>query len=85
MSQRSDPRQKTLKSGRVIYNLGRSALDVRVSNLSETGARLKLSIVWPSPPVFELELLQPNFRKPITRKCERIWQRGYEIGVRYLN
>lgn len=85
MSDRKEPRLRALKSGRLIYNLGRSSLDVRISNLSATGARLKLGIVWPSPPTFELELLNPNTQAPVTRRCERIWQRGYEIGVRYLN
>ena len=78
-------RQKTLKAGRVIYNLGRSSLNVRISNQSPTGARLKLDIIWPSPTIFDLEMHPPGSTSLTTRKCERIWQRGYEIGVRYLN
>jgi hypothetical protein len=39
--------RRALKATRIIFNLDRSSLWVRIENLSDLGARVRLFIPWP--------------------------------------
>jgi hypothetical protein len=82
---RQQIRRRTIKVGRIVYNLNRSSLDVQIADISQSGAKLRLGSLWICPSVFELEILNPNTGRPDLRRCERMWQRGLEIGVRFLD
>jgi len=81
---RKAARRGTLKSARIAFNLGRSTLDVRIENLSENGARLKMSIPWPFPARFGLEILNTTSGSPGVRRCALKWQRGDSCGVEFV-
>jgi len=72
------PRQRTLKGARIVMNDGFSTLDVLVRNLSETGARLKVSSIVGIPDRFEL-----RFDDGRQFNCRTVWRRTDEIGVSF--
>jgi hypothetical protein len=72
------PRQRTLKGARIVTNDGFSTFDVLVRNLSETGARLKVSSIVGIPDAFEL-----RFDDGRHFKCRAVWRRTDEIGVSF--
>lgn len=81
---RTSARRKTYLNGRIVFNLGRSSMSVRVRDLSADGTRLCLSIPWPCPRRFMLEIDRNAPALPVIRKCEVVWQRGMTLGVRFL-
>ena len=82
---RASARRKTYFNGRIIFNLGRSSMSVRVRDLSADGARVCLSIPWPCPPRFTLEVDRTSPDMTVTRQCEVVWQRGMTLGIRFLD
>jgi hypothetical protein len=84
MEGRSLFRRKALKSARIIHNLGRSSMTVKIVNMSDVGAKIQLGVAWPCPQVFDLEIDNPNTGRPITHHCQLVWQKGYDIGARYI-
>ena len=83
MDFRATDRRRTLKSGKILFNLNRCAMDVRILNMSDGGLKVSLHHVWPCPPLFKLEITNPNTNSPVIRDCALVWQRGLELGVRY--
>ena len=81
---RQNPRRKALKAGRIIFNIDRSSLDVQITDLSATGAKLKMQIPMPCPARFNLEVLQPPAGSPSIRRCKIRWQRGATCGVEFF-
>lgn len=75
-------RRKAWLSGRILFNLDRSSMSVRVRDLSGSGARVTLSIPWPCPKRFSLEVDMPGAGMQI-RQCEVVWQHGLTIGLRF--
>ena len=84
-TRRQDRRSKSLKRGRIHFNLARSTLDVTILNTSLTGAKLMLASPWPCALLFELEVFSPSSGEVQRRRCEVVWQKGVELGVRYLS
>jgi len=81
---RKHPRRRTLKGARIIFNLGRSSLSVRIENLSDSGARVRLFIPWPCPARFDLEITNGDTSKPLLKRCVLKWQRGEICGVEFV-
>ena len=76
---RTNSRNKTLKSAKIVFNKNQSVLDCFVRDLSPTGAKLKLGDLAAVPRTFILELHDG------TRfNCERVRAMGEELGVRFL-
>jgi hypothetical protein len=76
---RTNSRNKTLKSAKIVFNKNQSVIDCFVRDLSPTGAKLKLGDLAGVPRIFVLELHDG------TRfNCERVRAAGEEIGVRFL-
>lgn len=81
---RSSFRQKTYLNGRILFNLGRSTMSVRIRDLSVAGTKVCLSIPWPCPPRFTLEIDHPSHTSPRIEQCEIVWQHGMAIGARFI-
>jgi hypothetical protein len=77
-------RRRTLKSARIIFNLGRSSLSVQILNMSDSGAKVRLFIPWPCPQKFDLEIINGNTSKPVLKRCILQWQRGELCGVEFV-
>jgi hypothetical protein len=76
---RTNSRNKTLKSAKIVFNKNQSVIDCFVRDLSPTGARLKLGDLVPIPKNFVLELHDGT-----RYDCERVRSMGEEVGVRFL-
>ena len=79
MENRAAPRKRVVLPGRIVL-AGGGALDCRVRDLSDTGARLKVGDVGGLPTSFSLEVLSNGSR----RQAEMVWARDFEIGVRFI-
>ena len=75
---RAAPRRTTLKSGRIVFNAGRSTIDCTVRNLSSKGVKLGVSSVVGVPETFDL-ILDGHTRQP----CRVKWRRLKELGVEF--
>jgi hypothetical protein len=78
-NRRSHPRVRSFLQGRIYFNKRNSSLDCLVRDLSEDGARLKVSSSVALPEVVELHL--PN--KNETHQATVQWRTGDEIGVAF--
>jgi hypothetical protein len=67
---RKEPRHRTLKTGRIVFNQRRSVLDCTVRNLSSTGACLDVPSTVGIPDAFELIIESES----ITRVCRIAWR-----------
>lgn len=76
---RRAPRQKSLLSGRILYNNRRNAVDCLIRDISPYGARLVFSDAVMLPNV--LELFIPH--KDQTLRVHVIWSNGGEVGVAF--
>jgi hypothetical protein len=75
---RNTPRRTTLKSGKIVFNGGRSTLDCTVRNLSPKGAKLLVASAMGIPDSFDL-IVAGATRQP----CRIIWRRLKEVGVEF--
>lgn len=76
--QRGDQRQRTLKTGMIVFNGGRSTIECVVRNLSEGGAQLKVVSILGIPETFLLRLADKS-----TRNCAIAWKRADVLGVKF--
>jgi hypothetical protein len=76
---RSSSRQKSFLQGRIYYNNRRSTVDCLIRDLSEAGARLKLSEAITVPEAMELYI--PNREEVHRARVE--WRSGNEMGVSF--
>jgi hypothetical protein len=72
------PRRRTLKGGKIVINNGFSTFVCTVRNLSDTGARLKVTSIIGIPDSFELAM-DDGGRFP----CTVAWKTETELGVRF--
>ncbi len=84
-NKRGSPRHRVLKGGRITFNENYSSFEVLIRDMSDHGARLKLDDPWIVPNNFNLVILNPNTGVSETRPCERRWQRGVMVGLRFLD
>ena len=75
---RAATRQRELKGGRIVINGGFSTFQCTVRNLSETGARLKVSGIVGIPDTFQLAM--DDGRR---FDCIAVWKTEFEIGVQF--
>lgn len=75
---RGNLRRRVIKSGKVVFNDGQSALDCSIRDLSEGGVRLLFPDPTIMPHVFQLHLLDGRILE-----CELRWARGGFIGVKF--
>ena len=77
---RSSLRSRSFLSAKIIYNHGACTVDCVVRNLSETGAKLKVSEAVTIPQHFELLLGHGHSHRAAIR-----WRSGEEVGVAFLD
>ncbi|WP_082480276.1 MULTISPECIES: PilZ domain-containing protein [unclassified Rhizobium] len=77
---RRQPRMKTYKFGRVIFNDGRSTVDCILRNISDHGAKLSFNVVPAIPDRFRL-----TFSDGTTRSCSVAWRKSLDVGVSFMS
>jgi hypothetical protein len=70
-------RQRTLKTGKIIFNHHGSVVDCTVRNMSETGACLHLQSVAGIPKEFDLMI------DGVRRSCTVKWRTPSRIGIAF--
>jgi len=75
---RETQRHRTLKSGLIVFNGGRSTIECTIRNMSEGGAQLNVAGVVGIPDTFVLQLSDKS-----TRNCAIVWRRTTELGVKF--
>ena len=76
---RRHPRARTLRSGKIIFNLHSSIVYCTVRNLTDHGALLVVASLVGIPENFELALEPGHVR----RKCRAIWRGENRLGVEF--
>ena len=76
---RANPRQRTLKGARIVFNDGRSTLECTVRNISPGGAYVRVASVIGIPEAFELRLSDGT-----RHNCAVAWRKADEIGVKFV-
>ncbi|HEY3148670.1 MAG TPA: PilZ domain-containing protein [Dongiaceae bacterium] len=83
-SQSSDRRGKerriALKSGKILYNQGKTTIECRIRNISEGGARLELGTPQLLPHTFELHIAG----MPV-KQCSLRWAKDNLVGVQFVS
>ena len=74
---RTDPRRRILKSGRIDFGAG--AIDCVVRNLSERGAALEVESPIGIPQTFDLVIVADRSRK----RSQVVWRKEKRLGVRF--
>lgn len=82
-SPRASQRHRTLKGARIEIDKALS-FDVVIRDLSDSGAKLKLATAFAVPDRFVLLIPNPNTGQTERRNCERRWQRGEQVGARFV-
>jgi hypothetical protein len=76
---RAAPRHKVLKGATLRFNRGYGALECRVRNLSDTGARLAFGETAAVPPHFEFHLSGSD--KPVPASVR--WRGLEDVGIEF--
>ena len=76
---RRSPRQRVVKSGKIIYGGGSIVIDCTIRNLSATGARLQVPTSVAIPDRFEFAETAAGTKRPATV----VWRRGALMGIRF--
>jgi|GEM_PF-1875896 len=76
---RATPRQKVMKTGKLILPHSNAMVDVAVADLSLTGARLQRPSSEPLPDIFDLYLPDEAVRVA----SEVSWRKADEVGIRF--
>ena len=74
------PRARTLKSGKIVFNLHSCVVDCTVRNLNDKGASLETASPFGLPDRFNLRLASDGTRKA----CRVVWRRGQRLGVVFI-
>jgi hypothetical protein len=77
MDRRRQPRAKTLKAAKILFNNHYSVIDCTVRNLSVSGACLLVPSSLGIPDTFDVVL------DGVTRPCRTVWRREKQLGVEF--
>jgi len=78
-NKRGSPRQRVLKSGKIVFAGGSFSVDCTIRNMSDTGARLQIPTTVAIPDRFILFDVHVDTR----RQATVVWRKGDQIGVRF--
>jgi hypothetical protein len=78
---RQSERRRSFLKGRISFNGGRATLDCLVRDISEYGARLKVSETFVLPRLVELYMPSKN----ATLKGKIAWRTSDEIGLEFVD
>ena len=76
---RAQPRHRTLKAGKVVFNHRFSVVDCTIRNLSAGGACLRVPSTVGIPDDFDL-LIEPE---RVPRACRVAWKNEHDLGVMF--
>lgn len=76
---RRTSRQRCLFACRIVFGPEAFTLDGMIRDVSDTGARIRLSAPIPLPRSFRVIL-----RDGVCQEAETVWRRGQELGVRFM-
>jgi hypothetical protein len=79
VDRRAQPRHRTLKAGKIVFNHRFSVVDCTIRNLSVGGACLLVPSTIGIPDDFDL-LIEPE---KATRPCRVAWKNETRIGVTF--
>ncbi len=79
-NQRSEPRPRTLKGGRIVFNGGYSSYDCTIRNLSAGGAMLEFASTVGIPNVFDLFISNSG---GVRHSCTVRWRTNVALGVAF--
>ena len=77
--QRSEPRKRVLKRGKIIVSALNSVIDCTVRDVSPSGAHLRVDNYFQVPERFKLQIVGSG--NP--REVEKRWQVGADLGVEF--
>ena len=80
-NRRNERRNRVLKRGKILALDGFSTIDCVIRDLSQHGARVVAEVECATQPRFSLLIVDSGLKHP----AERRWQRGREIGVRFVD
>lgn len=72
-------RSRTLLGGRIVFNDRQSTFDCMVRNISDGGAKLRVTSLLGIPRAFELQIKDYNEKFV----CETVWRDHNELGVSF--
>ncbi|RCW24691.1 PilZ domain-containing protein [Ciceribacter lividus] len=75
---RAEPRLRSLKGARIVFNNGFSTMDCMARNLSPGGAKLVLQSTVGIPDSFGL-----NFEDGSRHNCSVRWRTATELGISF--
>jgi hypothetical protein len=79
MERRRQPRARTLKSARILFNQHHSAIDCTVRNLSNDGACLNVASAIGIPERFDVIFDADHSIRP----CRMVWHKEKQLGVEF--
>jgi hypothetical protein len=77
---RQEDRQRTLKSGKIVFNDKRSVIDCLIRNLSDNGACLQVNSANGFPKCFELQIDSIEHSRP----CRIVWETDTRLGIEFI-
>ncbi len=81
MERRREPRLRTLKAARILFNQHHSVLDCTVRNLSESGACLSVPSTIGVPQQFDV-IFETDHS---VRACRMVWHKERQLGVQFAS
>ena len=76
---RKDQRRRVLKDGKIVSHHLHGAIDVRIRDLSPSGALLDLPLATPIPSTFELLVVSESKVYPSVMR----WRKGDRMGIEF--
>lgn len=81
MDSRRDQRKQMAKSGKIVFDWGRSTIDCTIIDLSAGGAALTVKSTAGIPAEFNLILTQDN----VVKSCRVVWKKETQVGLVFLH
>ena len=78
---RDQTRQRTLRSGKIIYNNQSCVVDCQIRDMSESGCRVRVASTVSLPKHFEMQITGLKEK----RLCEVKWRSPQELGLHFID
>jgi hypothetical protein len=78
-NQRREPRRRVLKDGKIVSPTLHGAIDVRIRDLSNSGALVEIGVGTLIPPTYGLLVVSEEKVYPAVTR----WRRGEKLGMEF--
>ena len=78
-NQRREPRRRVLKDGKIVSPTLHGAIDVRIRDLSNSGALIEIAVGTLIPPTYGLLVVSEEKVYPAATR----WRRGERLGMEF--